>query len=263
MERGRLTSSTNAAAYRRLAPFYDQLMGSIDYSLWGNFIDWVVARFDIQPQRVLDVGCGTGKLALMLARRGWRVTGCDAAPEMLSRVRRRRRRRKVQLVAADWTRLPFRPAFDLACAFFDSFNCILHRTELRAALRSVADVVVPGGAFAFDLVTAHAIEVYFGNESWEETFPRFRVCWTSQYDPARGVCTVRIEVVPKDSSGEATPLDLQFHERVWTLPTVERLAKRAGWDVVWTGDVKTTEPSTADTERLGVVLRKHQGGTRK
>jgi len=79
---------------------------------WGRAIAEILGP---HPRKVLDVGTGTGLLAVEIARAGHRVVGLDVTPAMLQRVASRARAAKIdlQLVEGDATRLPFAPqAFD-------------------------------------------------------------------------------------------------------------------------------------------------------
>ena len=67
-----------------LAAGYDALTGDVPY---GQFADWyetAFARKGGAVQTVLDLGCGTGTLSLLLAQRGYEMICTDASAEMLS-----------------------------------------------------------------------------------------------------------------------------------------------------------------------------------
>ena len=75
--------------YDLIAPIYDLENQSIDYELWADFFE---KQFDkhltVKPELVLDLGCGTGKMTLTLAKRGYDMTGVDYSSEMLDVARR-------------------------------------------------------------------------------------------------------------------------------------------------------------------------------
>jgi SAM-dependent methyltransferase len=95
-------------------------------------------------QSVLDLGCGTGELALRLAACGMRVTGCDISPAMLAQAAGGDYGRAVRWRAlpADWQRLPFPDA---------SFDAVVMASVLEytqdpaAVLRECTRVLRPGG----------------------------------------------------------------------------------------------------------------------
>lgn len=105
----RADRATRAAAYDR---WFDRRWGSYAAGVERDALVRVIGP--IGSRRILDAGCGTGRLAAALASAGARVVGLDADEGMLAVARRRVRG---PLVAGDVTRLPFRDgAFDLAVA---------------------------------------------------------------------------------------------------------------------------------------------------
>jgi ubiquinone/menaquinone biosynthesis C-methylase UbiE len=108
-----------AAHWERRASHFDEDFGhSIrtpgERAAWDRILDLVLAGR--RALDALDVGCGTGFLALELAARGHRVTGVDFAPAMIAEARRKAAARGVAVTfqEADAEQLPFAPArFDL------------------------------------------------------------------------------------------------------------------------------------------------------
>jgi SAM-dependent methyltransferase len=105
----------------------------------------LVRRLGVGPgDEVLDVGCGTGNLALQAAGTGALVTGLDIVPSMLARARLEAERIGVEAswVEGDAESLPFPPAsFDVAAS---SFGCMFAPRHHRAAAELVR-VLRPGG----------------------------------------------------------------------------------------------------------------------
>ena len=97
--------------------------------------------------RVLDYGCGHGMAAVVLARRGGRVTAFDLSAGYLIEARRRARANgvAVDFVQADGERLPF------ADGSFDRVwgNAVLHHLDLGKAVRELRRVLAPGGRAVF------------------------------------------------------------------------------------------------------------------
>lgn len=111
-----------------------------------NLVDLgiIMALLPPPPARLLDLGCGTGWTSAFFARRGYRVTGQDIAPDMIQFAERNRSRYEAQsldFVLSDYESLSFEEPFDCA-VFYDSLH---HAVDERAALESVFRALRPGG----------------------------------------------------------------------------------------------------------------------
>ena len=111
-----------------------------------NLVDLgiITALLPPPPARLLDIGCGTGWTSAFFARRGYRVTGQDIAPDMLQYAERNRARYEatdLDFVLSDYESLNFTEPFDCA-VFYDSLH---HAVDERAALQSVFRALRPGG----------------------------------------------------------------------------------------------------------------------
>jgi SAM-dependent methyltransferase len=143
------------------APFYDwenaRTLGRKDVAFWRR-----VAIRVRGP--VLELGCGTGRISLPLARAGVSIVGVDRSAPMLSHAARRARglgrsrrgnrpRGRVRLVRSDIRALPFGPAsFSMVLAPYGVLQSLLRDRDLTAVLASVSNVLAPGGLFGIDLV---------------------------------------------------------------------------------------------------------------
>jgi len=104
----------------------------------------IMALLPQPPARLLDLGCGTGWTSAFFARRGYRVTGQDIAPDMIALAERNRARYEAEnldFVLSDYESLNFDDPFDCA-VFYDSLH---HAVDERAALASVYRALRPGG----------------------------------------------------------------------------------------------------------------------
>lgn len=137
------------------APFYDwenaRTVARRDVAFWER-----LAR--AQAGRVLELGCGTGRLTIPVARTGARVIGIDRSAEMLARGRQRLRRTRLaasaSLVRGDIRFLPFRrrSGFSLVMAPYGMLQSLTREKDLEATITSVHRVLPRGGLFVIDLV---------------------------------------------------------------------------------------------------------------
>ena len=71
-------------AYEALAASYDRLTNDVDYEATVAFYNAILKKEGCSPRTAVDLACGTGSVACILARQGLRVTGVDMSEEMLT-----------------------------------------------------------------------------------------------------------------------------------------------------------------------------------
>lgn len=105
---------------------------------------------------MLEVGCGTGRVALHLAQHGVRVVGIDLSPAMLERAQRRAAELGLGAEQVGWQRgdvrrLALGEQFGLCTLAFSTFAHLLTQDDQLAALERVAAHLKPGGGLALDM----------------------------------------------------------------------------------------------------------------
>jgi SAM-dependent methyltransferase len=138
------------AVYDDFAWFYDRYWNEEYHSAALPILERIWLPRVASGARILDVCCGSGYLASLLAARGYRVTGFDASAAMIDHARRRAP--DAHFLVAEAPEFRTRTKFDAAVSTFDSLNHILDPAALAAAFRRVAAALKPGAAFAFDVL---------------------------------------------------------------------------------------------------------------
>jgi malonyl-CoA O-methyltransferase len=135
-----MSSSATPSSFARLAATYDYLR-PVD-ERWLQTIERMVELGDLRGRRVLDVGCGTGRLAIVLAERfGAKVWGIDPSAEMLEVARSKQPSIGWKLAHAE--SLPFRDAwFERAAT-----SLVVHHLDRPQAFREVRRVLADDGRF--------------------------------------------------------------------------------------------------------------------
>ncbi len=136
------------------APFYDwenaQTVQRRDVAFWQR----IAAA---QDGAALELGCGTGRITVPVARHHVQIVGIDRSEAMLRRARQRLRRvpgARAHLVRGDIRHLPFRRdrRFALVMAPYGILQSLTRERDLGETLASVHRVLRPGGLLGIDLV---------------------------------------------------------------------------------------------------------------
>ena len=197
--------SEGHAGWDEYAPFYDwenaRTLGRRDVPFWRTL-------GLASPGLVLELGCGTGRVAMPLGRVGVHLVGIDRSGPMLAlaqrRVARARLGGQVSLVHGDIRALPF-PAstFATVIAPYGVLQSLLRERDLAATLAAVHHVLGRGGTFGVELVA--------DLPSWDEH--RKRVSLKGWRRRRGGVHVTLMETVRQDRVRRLTIFDQEFTER--------------------------------------------------
>jgi SAM-dependent methyltransferase len=129
----------------RWADVYDAML---DERFARDTVDAVSFLLDLAGDGpVLELGIGTGRIALPLAERGVPVHGIDASPAMVAKLRRKPGGRRIRVTMGDFERVPVEGRFTLCYVVFNTLFALLTQEGQVRCLSRVARRLQPGGAF--------------------------------------------------------------------------------------------------------------------
>ena len=122
--------------------------------------------------RLLDIGCGSGRHLIEMAKRGHDATGFDVQQEMVAFAKEQARKAKVpaHISKGDLRAMALTGQFDLAICMMDTFRFLLTNAEITGHLRTLGEHMSPGGLYITDFWVPMrwdqmANEIY----QWEQT----------------------------------------------------------------------------------------------
>ena len=143
--------------------------------------------------RILDVPCGQGRHAHLLAEAGYHVRGLDLSEHLLRLARARGTGPRLRYVRADMRRLPaaWTGRFDAVVNLFTSFGFFLDPADDVRVIAEFARVLRPGGALAWHGASRDGVMARFLDRDWWTTRDGTLVAHERAFDPLSGVMTVR------------------------------------------------------------------------
>lgn len=151
------------------SPLYYDLIFDEDTDVEADFLETMMAEYGItRTGRILEPACGSGRLVIELARRGYEVAGFDLNENMLEFARRRLAQE--DLTAELWTdpMQSFRTprTYDLAHCLVSTFKYLQSEKDAVATIEGVAACLEPGGLFVLGVHLTDYNNTDYDHERW-------------------------------------------------------------------------------------------------
>ncbi len=191
-------------------------------------VDFLLSLYPVQPgATILDIGCGTGRHSIELARRGYKVTGVDFSSKMLEQARAKAGDVEVEFVEADARTLTLDKLYDLAICLCEGGLGLIERAENPyehdlAIFRSVLNHLKPNAAFVLTCLNGYSAIRQMKDEFTAD----------GRFNPATMVSNYTDEWALPGGVQQLT-----IHERLFIAPEVTRMLEQSGFmvDAVYGG----------------------------
>lgn len=244
--------------YDILAPFYDSINSDIDYKRWADFFEKIIKKhMSTRPELVLDLGCGTGKMTLELASRGYDMTGIDFSPEMLDIARNLadEEGHDVLWLCQDMRKFELYGTVDAAVSCLDCLNHLTNYDDLKKCLSLVHNYLIPDGIFIFDVNGKFKFENIYSDNTYTMEEDGAVCIWENDYDAESRLCDFYITLFKEESDGRYERYDDEQTERMYTLEEIKSALAETGMEFIGAySDFDFTEGSD-DSERIYIAAK--------
>ncbi len=246
----------NEGIYASLAPVYDSFNGELDYSAWANFIEKSITdNYNDRVEYILDLGCGTGRMTLELASRGYDMIGVDISSEMLTVARDRAEQKgadKILWLCQDMTELELYGTVEAVVCCLDGINHLLSKDEVSRCFSLVRNYLVPDGIFIFDINSEHKFETVYGQNDYVFEDENALCVWQNDY--VDGICDFYISLFEKNEDSSYKRTDSFQSERMYTKEEIETLLAESSFELISVYGDDFSAPNH-ESERLHFVAR--------
>lgn len=228
------------------ARYYNLLYHDKDYAGETDFIRDCLQKAGCMPRTLLDLGCGTGRHALEMAKRGIVATGVDMSETMLAMGRQALAAAAVPLAAplpilhhGDARTIRLGKKFDAVVSLFHVMSYQLTETDALAVLETAREHLNPGGIFLFDFWYGPGVLTDPPTER-EKVMEDPSIIVMRHAKPVHRINDNIVEVHYKitltdKASGQTSELTETHLMRYWFLPELRHLVQTAGFAVLTEG----------------------------
>ena len=252
-----------------LAPFYDLDVDGYDADIdLYRVLASQVTRRGARPATVLELGCGTGRVAEALGRAGHPVTAVDVSAAMIARCRERCRGLPVRGLRGDMRALDLGERFRLVLVPLGGLEHMESAVALASALSTVERHLAPGGLAVVDVAAPQPEDLAPGAQplvqGWTRELPSTGGAAASSVTklvslearPSEGLRNVTWHFDVQPQGGALERVTVRFSLRMITAGERELAAALAGLRVTgWYGDYELT-PLADDAARIVATLRR-------
>ena len=246
------------SSYHGLASSYDGLMVDGSYRKRADWLEKLFQKSRIPVRDVLDLACGTGTIACLLAERGYQVIATDASEEMLTQAAMKAavlEENAPLFLLQSMPRLRLTEPVDAVVSTLDSLNYLTREKDIRETFCRVYRWLKPGGQFVFDVNTPYKLRRMDGQMYMDETEDTYCV-WRTFFSERTQCCTYQVDLfqLNEDDSWER---EFEEHkERAWTEEQLRTYLEAAGFEnIIIRGDMSLRPPKADEDRWIVTALR--------
>ena len=271
-------------AYSDFAKVYDTFMDETPYAEWCDLIVTLLGKYghgiDENPEdeklrqeknTILDLGCGTGTLTELLAKKGYDMIGIDNSQEMLQIAMEKKEKSgsDILYLLQDMREFELYGTVGAVISVCDSINYILNKEDILTVFSLVNNYLYPGGLFIFDFNTVYKYEVVIGDATIAENREDCSFIWENYYHSEEEINEYDLTLFVKNDNSDSVESNIFYrfeethYQRGYRLEQMKSLIEQAGMKFVEAFDADTHEAPTPESGRIYIVAREQNKQVKK
>lgn len=217
-------------------------------------VDFIAKVLKLKPsQKLLDVGCGTGRHSILFAKKGNDVTGIDISKKYLRMAKADARRNGVscKFLFGDMRKIRFSEEFDAAINLFSSFGYFEKKSDDLKTLVAIKKALKKGGKLVVDTINGVYLSKNFINKNWNR-MDGLLVLEESEWVKRENRVHTKWTFIHDDREEH-----MESRIRIYTKESLSQLLDKAGFKVLkYFGSLAGARFSPQKSSRLVVLAQK-------
>ncbi len=253
--------TTPAEPYDGLAKVYDRMMAHVDYGHWSRFTADHLLRHKVTDNstgnfHILETACGTGTLAMSLARLDLKIDAFDRSPGMIREAKRKTENlpNAPNFFVGTFEDFQGNPPYDAAICLYDSINYLLEPDQVIRFLQRIGGALKPGGIFLFDICTELNSVLHFNGRREKEAGPGYHYQRIMRYKHSNRIQENIFEIF---FDGPPAEVVTEHHQqKIYSLDEIRSFITSAGLSLVEELDGYERKRPTSRSLRVHFLVRK-------
>jgi len=240
------------SSYETFAVFYDSLTENVDYKVRNNYISNFFSRYGNGGKIVLDLACGTGTSAKLLAEQGYCVTGIDLSADMLTVAENKCP--DIEFIRADMTDFSLSQKVDYCICTLDALNHLTSINDVLACAKCVYNALNDDGLFIFDVNTPYKHKHILAEHTFVFDEEDYFLSWDNSYI-GDNIVDIFLDFFIFNGKNYDRYSE-NFKEKAYTVEELKQVLNNADFEIMRIYDDLTENPPNDKSERLYFVCKK-------
>lgn len=212
---------------KTFAEIYDSMMEYVDYDEWVRLIDKKISPF-IKDKNILEIGCGTGEIAVRMQKKGYKVEAIDNSIEMLKLAKEKYK--NIEFIKKDMRNLEYEEKFDAVISVFDTLNYLNSYDDLIFSLEGIKKSLKSKGVFLFDIITKKMLENMFPDGIFADDRDNMTILWKHrEIDNLEEIST---SFFIKEEENNYYRVDEVFMKKMFSMKKLDEIIEKTGFKLL-------------------------------
>jgi SAM-dependent methyltransferase len=217
--------------YDKFAEVYDKITPDEFYAEYANFILEILKEMNYKPKKILDLACGTGRLAKIFIDKDYDIEGLDISEKMLEIAKKR----GLKVYQSNMIDFNLGQKYDLITCTYDSLNYILQEDSLQKCFKTISKHLNQEGLFIFDMNSDFKINKILPDYKADYyDFGDAELIWLNSHSREPDLWIGEVILFKKTENGKYVRFYEKYIERAYEMNTIKKSLKEANLEILET-----------------------------